>query len=306
VQTMALRGIVRRFSSRYSLYKNINSGHAISFSTNTTELPPHNKVKVPDFGSKGTILDWHKIIGEEVKEGGILVDVSFDEFDVEIVSEVNGYLASITATKESGELDPGSELGVIVSDIDYIPFFSPHFSLPSTSSSSPTPDKLEDNELEERNQNNNIDKSDDRNDDSDSDTDSDHDDDNDNGKENMMNKKIKPPTVSSKKEEKEEPTTISGMQMLLAIKQMIKTLELDSHPLPDEHIRALKELAVSEDIHLKNCFFAASDLSIEKKPHDNNNDDGSDDDEVSLGALDTIEFLELSKPLIEKHIQEKE
>jgi hypothetical protein len=30
-----------------------------------------------------------------VKEGGILVDVSFDSFDVEIVSEHKGYLAAI-------------------------------------------------------------------------------------------------------------------------------------------------------------------------------------------------------------------
>jgi len=50
---------------------------------------------VPDFGSKGTVLAWLKAPGDAVKEGELLVDVSFEAFDVELVSEHDGVLAQI-------------------------------------------------------------------------------------------------------------------------------------------------------------------------------------------------------------------
>jgi hypothetical protein len=27
----------------------------------SSDMPPHNRVKVPNFGSKGTVLEWHKV-----------------------------------------------------------------------------------------------------------------------------------------------------------------------------------------------------------------------------------------------------
>lgn len=56
-------------TKQYLSNKKVNStvicshSHGLFFSTTTdvVELPPYNKIKVPNFGSKGKVLEWHKV-----------------------------------------------------------------------------------------------------------------------------------------------------------------------------------------------------------------------------------------------------
>ncbi|MBS1880616.1 MAG: hypothetical protein JST31_13980, partial [Actinobacteria bacterium] len=58
---------------------------------------PHMGVSVEE----GTVIEWHKRVGEEVAEGELICEVSTDKVDTEIVSPAAGTLTRIVA--EAGD-----------------------------------------------------------------------------------------------------------------------------------------------------------------------------------------------------------
>lgn len=89
------------------------------------ELPPHTHLKLPDLGSKGTVLKWLLKPGQAVEEGEPFIDVSFDNFDVELSAEHSGFLAQLLKTEDDGPLEAGTKLAIVVKDIDFVGFFTP-------------------------------------------------------------------------------------------------------------------------------------------------------------------------------------
>jgi len=198
-------------------------------STEPTELPPHTSVKIPDFGSKGTVLKWLKSVGEAVDEGSLLVDVSFDDFDVEIVSEHKGFVAQIKAAPSDGPLPAGSDLCVIVPDGDFVAFFSHDFlsqgpgssarAAPQGIAAEPAPAQKAAQEA---------------------------------AQEAAQDLKAAP----SKGEG--DAGTVSGLQILTAIKKVAAARQGSGDPIGNDQLFVLKELAVRESPSLQAAFFAAS------------------------------------------------
>ena len=62
---------------------------------------------------EGTVLEWHKQVGDEVAEGETLVEISTDKVDAEIPSPVAGVVAEILA-----EPDETVQSGTIVARIE--------------------------------------------------------------------------------------------------------------------------------------------------------------------------------------------
>jgi pyruvate/2-oxoglutarate dehydrogenase complex dihydrolipoamide acyltransferase (E2) component len=89
------------------------------------ELPPHTHLKLPDLGSKGTVLKWLLKPGQAVEEGEPFIDVSFDDFDVELSAEHSGFLAQLLKTEDDGPLEAGTKLAIVVKDVDFVGFFTP-------------------------------------------------------------------------------------------------------------------------------------------------------------------------------------
>src|SRR5687767_9395137 len=72
-------------------------------------------VVLPQMGEsvqEGTVLEWHKQVGDEVAEGDTLVEISTDKVDAEIPSPVAGVVAEILA-----EPDETVQSGTIVARI---------------------------------------------------------------------------------------------------------------------------------------------------------------------------------------------
>ena len=73
------------------------------------------EIKVPEAGfsiTEGTIVQWHKSVGQRVQEGETIVSVETDKIVVEIPAQCNGVLIEIR--HEAGETVPiGSILGII-------------------------------------------------------------------------------------------------------------------------------------------------------------------------------------------------
>src|SRR4030043_1714456 len=73
------------------------------------------EIKVPQAGvsiTEGTIVQWHKSIGQRVQEGETVVSIETDKVVVEIPAQCTGVLIEIK--HEVGETVPiGSLLGVI-------------------------------------------------------------------------------------------------------------------------------------------------------------------------------------------------
>jgi 2-oxoglutarate dehydrogenase E1 component len=72
-------------------------------------------VVLPQMGEsvqEGTVLDWHRQVGEEIAEGDTLVEISTDKVDAEIPSPVSGVVAEILA-----EPDETVSSGTIVARI---------------------------------------------------------------------------------------------------------------------------------------------------------------------------------------------
>jgi len=73
------------------------------------------EIKVPEAGfsiTEGTIVQWHKSVGQRVQEGETIVSVETDKIVVEIPAQCNGVLIEIR--HEAGETVPiGSVLGII-------------------------------------------------------------------------------------------------------------------------------------------------------------------------------------------------
>ena len=61
---------------------------------------------------EGTVLEWHKQVGDEVAEGETLVEISTDKVDAEIPAPVAGVVAEILA-----EPDETVQSGTIVARI---------------------------------------------------------------------------------------------------------------------------------------------------------------------------------------------
>jgi len=76
------------------------------------------EIKVPQAGfsiTEGTIIQWHKSVGQRVQEGETIVSVETDKVVVEIPAQCNGVLIEIR--HEVGETVPiGSVLGVIAEE----------------------------------------------------------------------------------------------------------------------------------------------------------------------------------------------
>ena len=62
---------------------------------------------------EGTVLEWHKQVGDQVAEGETLVEISTDKVDAEIPSPVAGVVAEILA-----EPDETVQSGTIVARIE--------------------------------------------------------------------------------------------------------------------------------------------------------------------------------------------
>src|SRR5687768_3790549 len=72
-------------------------------------------VVLPQMGEsvqEGTVLEWHKKVGEEIAEGETLVEISTDKVDAEIPAPVSGVVAEILA-----EPDETVQSGTIVARI---------------------------------------------------------------------------------------------------------------------------------------------------------------------------------------------
>ena len=76
------------------------------------------EIKVPEAGfsiTEGTVVQWHKNVGERVQEGETIVSVETDKVVVEIPAQCTGVLTEIK--HEAGETVPiGSVLGIIRSE----------------------------------------------------------------------------------------------------------------------------------------------------------------------------------------------
>ena len=73
-------------------------------------------VVLPQMGEsvqEGTVLEWHKQVGDTVAEGETLVEISTDKVDAEIPSPVTGVVAEILA-----EPDETVQSGTIVARIE--------------------------------------------------------------------------------------------------------------------------------------------------------------------------------------------
>lgn len=125
-------------------------------------------------------------------------------------------------------LDDGSDLGIIVHDIDYIPFFTPNYKSIS--------DTLNDEEdggdgtliQQIENETKDVAKGIKKAIESTND-------------EGVVTKEAEETKNEEKEEEKAAPVvTISGMQMLTEIKRIAKEAEEHGHALPDENLKALK------------------------------------------------------------------
>lgn len=60
------------------------------------------EIKMPQLGltmTEGAVGVWHKKVGDEVKKGDILLEITTDKLNSEIQSEVDGVLIAITATE---------------------------------------------------------------------------------------------------------------------------------------------------------------------------------------------------------------
>src|SRR4030065_1129417 len=73
------------------------------------------EIKVPEAGfsvTEGTVVQWHKNVGEKVQEGETIVSVETDKVVVEIPARYTGVLIEIK--HEVGEIVPiGAVLGMI-------------------------------------------------------------------------------------------------------------------------------------------------------------------------------------------------
>src|ERR671921_1677414 len=77
-------------------------------------------VVLPQMGEsvqEGTVLEWHKQVGDQVAEGETLVEISTDKVDAEIPSPVSGVVAEILAepdeTVQSGKIVARIEPGAV-------------------------------------------------------------------------------------------------------------------------------------------------------------------------------------------------
>ena len=68
--------------------------------------------KMGESVSEGTIIKWHKKIGEKVKRDEIIFEISTDKVDTEIPSPVDGVLKEIKAN-EGDTVDVGTVVAVV-------------------------------------------------------------------------------------------------------------------------------------------------------------------------------------------------
>jgi len=279
------------------------------------ELPPHSKLKMPDFEEKGTILEWIKKPGDAVKTEEILVDVSFDSFDVEVVAEQNGFLAQILATPEDGGIDGGSEIGIIVKDVDFVPFFTPSFVLPGPGVDDDTEKEVEAGSRKEESSGGEISAAEggaatatthkgEGGDDGEARGAKE-------GKQQQQQQKVVEEgkaeqysvddkfTPTTKREAMPAatrgPRVMSGFSMLTAIKALAaEHLQKEGEPMNNEVLLALKDLAVRENETLQSCFYAAGF---------DGNPEGVDDNDPN--SFSTADFLELSSFIVGETIKER-
>src|SRR3989339_223806 len=76
------------------------------------------EIPMPKMGEsimEGTILKWHKKVGETIRKDEILFEISTDKVDSEIPSPIDGVVAEIIA-EEGTTLDVGKIVAFIESD----------------------------------------------------------------------------------------------------------------------------------------------------------------------------------------------
>ncbi len=70
-------------------------------------------IVIPEIGegvTEATIVAWHKVLGETVQEGELIVEIMTDKVNMEIDSQVNGVLAEILHEADE-EVRVGSVIG---------------------------------------------------------------------------------------------------------------------------------------------------------------------------------------------------
>ncbi len=93
--------------------------HHVAAKTQAEQSAPSGElvdVVLPQMGEsvqEGTVLEWHKQVGDQVAEGETLVEISTDKVDAEIPSPVAGVVAEILA-----EPDETVQSGTIVARIE--------------------------------------------------------------------------------------------------------------------------------------------------------------------------------------------
>ncbi len=76
-------------------------------------------IKIPEIGegvTEATIVAWHKVLGETVQEGELVVEIMTDKVNMEIDSQVNGVLAEILHQADE-EVRVGTIIGRLNSTI---------------------------------------------------------------------------------------------------------------------------------------------------------------------------------------------
>lgn len=96
------------------------------------------EIKVPVFSesvSEGTLLSWHKKVGDSVKRGEVLAEIETDKVVLEVTALQDGVLQSVA--KQEGDTVLSEELLGVVGDAGSAP--TPAAPAPAAEASAPTP-----------------------------------------------------------------------------------------------------------------------------------------------------------------------